>query len=102
MIGEDVSEQLDVTPAQFFVHRHIRPQYACRCCETVVAAAVPAAVVDGGMAAPGLISWVLTSKYVDHLPLYRIEQIAARSEVPLPRSTLSAWVGDAMAWRLRR
>lgn len=29
-IGEDVSEQLDVEPARFFVHRHIRPQYACR------------------------------------------------------------------------
>jgi len=29
-IGEDISEQLDVTPAQFFVHRHIRPQYVCR------------------------------------------------------------------------
>jgi transposase len=38
LIGEDVSEQLDVTPAKFFVHRHIRPQYACRGCETVVAA----------------------------------------------------------------
>ena len=93
VIGEDISEQLDVTPAQFFVHRHIRPQYACRGCETVTAAPVPAAVVDGGMAAPGLISWVFTSKFVDHLPLYRVEQIAARAEVPLPRSTLSAWVG---------
>ncbi|MGZ4992384.1 MAG: IS66 family transposase zinc-finger binding domain-containing protein, partial [Methylobacter sp.] len=33
-IGEDISEQLDVEPAKFFVHRHIRPQYACRACET--------------------------------------------------------------------
>lgn len=39
-IGEDVTEQLDVKPAGFFVHRHIRPQYACRSCETVVAQAV--------------------------------------------------------------
>ena len=37
-IGEDVSEQLDVEPAKFFVHRHIRPQYACRACETITAA----------------------------------------------------------------
>jgi transposase len=63
LIGEDISEQLDVTPAKFFVHRHIRPQYACRGCETVVAAPVPAAVIDGGMAAPGLIAWTLTSKF---------------------------------------
>jgi transposase len=92
-IGEDVSEQLDVEPAWFFVHRHIRPQYACRACETVTAAPVPAAVIDGGLAAPGLHAWVLTQKYLDHLPLYRIEQISARHGVPLARSTLAQWVG---------
>ena len=54
-IGEDVTEQLDVKPAEFFVHRHIRPQYSCRACETVVAEPVPPAVIDGGMAAPGLL-----------------------------------------------
>jgi transposase len=47
----------------------------------------------GGMAAAGLIDWVLISKYVDHLPLYRIEQIAARAGVTLARSTLADWVG---------
>ena len=93
VIGEDVSEQLDVTPAAFFVHQHIRPQYACKSCERVTAAPVPAAVIDGGLAAPGLISWVLTSKFADHLPLYRLEQIAARSGVNLARSTLAHWVG---------
>ena len=93
VISEDVSEQLDVTPAKFVVHRHIRPQYACRSCETIKAAPVPAAVIDGGMAAPGLISWVITSKFADHLPLYRLEQIAARENVALARSTLAAWVG---------
>ena len=92
-IGEDVSEQLDVEPAKFFVHRHIRPQYACRACETITAAAIPPAVIDGGMAAPGLLSWVMVSKFMDHLPLYRLEQIAARSQVPLARSTLADWVG---------
>jgi transposase len=92
-IGEDVSEQLDIIPAKFFVHRHIRPQYACRCCETVWAEPVPSAVIDGGLAAPGLLAWVTVSKFVDHLPLYRLEQIAQRSEVPLPRSTLAQWLG---------
>ena len=92
-IGEDVSEQLDVEPARFFVHRHIRPQYACRACETVTAAPVPPAVIDGGLAAPGLLAWVAASKYLDHLPLYRIEQIAARQGVPLARSTLAQWIG---------
>jgi transposase len=70
-IGEDVSEQLDVEPARFFVHRHIRPPYACRACETVSAAAVAPGLIDGGLAAPGLHAWVLIQKYLDHLPLYR-------------------------------
>ena len=92
-IGEDVSEQLDVEPARFFVHRHIRPQYACRACETVSAAPIPPAVIDGGLAATGLYVWVLIGKYLDHLPLYRLEQIAARDQVMLSRSTMAQWVG---------
>ena len=98
-IGEDISEQLDVEPARFFVHRHIRPQYACRTCETITAAAIPPAVIDGGLAAVGLYVWVLIGKYLDHLPLYRLEQIAARDNVMLSRSTMALghpvaqWVG---------
>ena len=93
-IGEDISEQLDVEPARFFVHRHIRPQYACRNCETVSAAAVPAAIIDGGLAAPGLHAWLLIQKYLDHLPLYRIEKISERHGVRIARSTLAQWVGQ--------
>jgi len=92
-IGEDITEQLDVEPAKFFVHRHIRPQYACRPCETITAAPIPPAIIDGGMAAVGLLTWVMVSKYLDHLPLYRLEQIAARDKVILARSTLAEWVG---------
>ena len=51
-IGEDVSEQLDVEPAKFFVHRHIRPQYACKTCETVTAAPISPAIIDGGWLHP--------------------------------------------------
>jgi transposase len=93
-IGEDISEQLDVEPARFFVHRHIRPQYACRSCETITAVPVPAAIIDGGLAAPGLYAWVLIQKYLDHLPLYRIEKISDRHGVPIARSTLAQWVGQ--------
>jgi transposase len=92
-IGEDLTEQLDVEPAKFFVHRHIRPQYACKACETITAAPIPPAVIDGGLAAVGLLVWVLIGKFLDHLPLYRLEQIAARDQVILSRSTLADWVG---------
>jgi transposase len=93
-MGEDISEQLDVEPARFFVHRHIRPQYACRTCETVTAAPVAPAIIDGGLAAPGLHAWVLIQKFLDHLPLYRIEKISERHGVPIARSTLAQWVGQ--------
>jgi transposase len=92
-IGEDVTDQLDVEPAKFTVHRHIRPQYACRHCETISAAPIAPALIEGGMATPGLLAWILISKFGDHLPLYRIEQIAARSGVSLAQSTLGDWVG---------
>ena len=92
-IGEDVSEQLDVEPARFFVHRHIRPQYACRTCETVTAKPIPAAVIQGSLGAPGLHAWVAVQKFMDHLPLYRIEQISDRYGVPIARSTLAEWMG---------
>jgi transposase len=72
---------------------HIRPQYACRACETVTAAAIPAAIIDGGLAAPGLHAWVVIQKYLDHLPLYRIEQISTRHGVTISRSTLAEWIG---------
>jgi len=93
-IREDISEQLDVEPARFFVHRHIRPQYACRACETITAEAIPPAVIQGSLAAPGLHAWVIIQKYLDHLPLYRIERISTRYGVPIARSTLANWVGQ--------
>ena len=92
-VRDDITEQLDVEPARFFVHRHIRPQYACRGCDTIVAAPIPPAIIDGSMASPGLLAWAAISKFVDHLPLYRLEQIAARQDLILPRSTLADWVG---------
>lgn len=92
-IGEDVTEKLTVKPAVFSVERHHYPKYACRCCETVVAAPVPAAIIDGGSVTIELLVWLVVSKFVDHLPLYRLEKIGDRHGVPLPRSNLAAWIG---------
>ena len=84
-------------PLEFFVIQHIRPQYACRCCNTVQAAPMPARIVDGGVPAPGLIAQILVAKYSDHLPLYRQESIYARAGVGLSRQTMGDWVGAAGA-----
>lgn len=93
LIREEVTEQLDIEPGRFFVRRHIRPQYACRACETVVAAPAPPAIIDGGVAAPGLLAWVVAAKYLDHLPLYRLEAMTGRYGLTIPRSTMAEWVG---------
>ena len=92
-IGEDTSERLDVVPAQFFVHCHIRGKWACRACQCLVQEPVEPQVIDGGLPAPGLVAHTLVSRFVDHLPYYRQEQINARSGVHTPRSTLAAWSG---------
>ena len=92
-VGEDVSERLDVVPAQFFVHRHIRGKWACRCCQRLVQEPVAPQIIDSGMPAAGLVAHTLVSRFVDHLPYYRQEQINARSNVHTPRSTLAAWAG---------
>lgn len=92
-IGEHVRETLDCEPLKLFVRREVYPQYACRACETVVAEAVAPAILDRSIAAPGLMAHVITSKYVDHLPLYRLEAIFLRSGVEIGRTTLAEWVG---------
>ena len=95
-IGEDVSERLDVVPAQFRVVVVRRPKYACRSCEEVVVQApAPARLVEGGLPTDATVAHVLVSKYADHLPLYRQAQIYARQGLVLDRSTLADWVGRA-------
>jgi len=96
VIGEDVSERLDIIPAQFRVLVTRRPKYACRSCEDgVVQAPAPASLIPCGMPTEATIAHVLVSKYADHLPLYRQAQIYSRQGVDLDRSTLAAWVGKA-------
>lgn len=92
-IGEEVSEQLDCVPAQFFVLRHIRGKYACACCQTIQAAPMPPQIIDKGIPAPGLLAQVAVAKHDDHLPLYRQEEIYARSRVHIPRSSMAQWIG---------
>lgn len=95
-IGEDVSERLDVIPAQFRVIVTRRPKYACRSCSNgVVQASAPARLIPGGMPTEATVAHVLVCKYADHLPLYRQAQIYSRQGIDLDRSTLAAWVGKA-------
>lgn len=96
-IGEDVSERLDIVPAEFFVHRHIRGKWVCKCCQQLVQEPVEPQIIDKGVPAAGLLAHTLVARFVDHLPYYRQEQINARSGVHTARSTLAAWAGAAGA-----
>jgi transposase len=97
-IGEDRTEELEFQPASFFIREYIRPKYACRRCESgVVQAVLPARPIDKGRPGPGLLAHVVTSKYGDHMPLYRLEPIFRRHGIEISRSTLSEWCGAVAA-----
>ncbi len=91
-IGQDVAEVLDYEPGSFKVIRHIRPKFACTQCHTVTQALAPSRPIDRCMAGAGLLAHVVVSKYCDHTPLYRQQQIYARSGVHIERSTQCDWV----------
>ena len=96
VIGEDVSERLDIVPAQFRVIVTRRPKYACRSCEDgILQAPAPAHLIPGGMPTEATVAHVVVSKHADHVPLYRQAQIYGRQGIDLDRSTLADWVGRA-------
>jgi transposase len=96
-IGEDVAEKLDYQPGVFTVERHVRGKWACRHCETLVQAPVPAHVIDKGIPTTGLLAQVLVAKFLDHMPLYRQEAVFERAGHAIARSTLAQWVGECGA-----
>lgn len=96
-VGEDISERLDIVPAQFFVQRQIRGKWACWCCQLMVQEPAAPQVFDNALPTPGLQAHTVISRFVDHIPYYRQEQINARVGVHTPRSTLAAWGGHTGA-----
>jgi transposase len=106
-IGEEVSEQLEIIPARAKVIRHVRPKYACRACQGVdteggaVKIAPPAEqLIPKSIATPGLLAFLMVSKFADALPFYRQERIFVRMGVELSRTTMCSWAME-VAQRLR-
>jgi transposase len=92
-IGEEVSEQLDYQPASLFVIENVRETFACPKCQgCVTTAEKPAQPIAKGLPGPGLLAQIITSKYGDYLPLYRLERIFGRHGLELPRSTTCDWM----------
>jgi transposase len=94
-IGESVSEKLEYEPASFVVIQTARAKYACsQCHEGIVEAPAPPQAVEKSLAGEGLLAHIVVAKYVDHLPLHRLEGIFAREGIDLARTTLCEWVAD--------
>jgi transposase len=99
-IGTDESWQVEYLPGHFVRIHHVRSKYACAGCEShgnnpqMETAAKPEMAIDKGMAGPGLLAYIATSKFADYLPLYRLEDIFERQGFEISRATQSVWCGD--------
>jgi transposase len=99
-IGTDESWQVEYLPGHFERIHHLRKKYACTGCESngnnpqMETAAKPEMAIDKGMAGPGLLAYIVTSKFSDYLPLYRLEDIFERQGFEISRATQSVWCGD--------
>jgi len=92
-IGDEKSEQLEYIPSSLLVLEHIRFKYACKHCEASIATADKSIQpIEKGLPGPGLLAHVAISKYSDHLPLNRLENIFNRHGVKLGRSTMCGWM----------
>ena len=89
-IGEDISEQVDIVPAQVQVIQHVRKKYACKGCDdTIKSASTADVLLPKSIASGNTMAYVITSKYVDGLPLYRLSGILGRYGIEFSRQTLS-------------
>jgi transposase len=97
-IGEERSFEVDVVPPKLFKREIIRPKYRRKADRAQPLAPAPARPVAGGYASAGLLAWIALSKYVDHAPLYRLEQMSARWGASLPRQSMADWIGITAGW----
>jgi len=99
-IGQEESRQIEHIPGRFERIHHVRKKYACPACERngdnprIGTAAKPETAISKGLAGPGLLAYIVTSKFAEYAPLYRLEDIFARQGFEISRATQSVWCGD--------
>lgn len=96
LVGEDMSEILELISARLKVIETARPKKSCRRCEKITQTPAPSRPIPRSMAGPGLLAHILVSKFDDHLPLYRQNEIFARMGAEIPASTLVDWCGQGV------
>ncbi len=99
-IGQEITWQIERAPGFFYRIRHVQLKYARPELEAagenpqITLAEKPLQPIEKGMAGPGLLAYVATSKFADYLPLYRLENIFSRAGFTIDRSTMCVWMGD--------
>ena len=93
-IGNDETTELEYKPAVFYAKKYVRPKYVCKACPDagVTVAPLPSRPIERCVAGINLIVWIIISKYVDGLPLYRIEKIFKRYGIHINRSSMVGWI----------
>jgi transposase len=91
-IGQEITEELDYVPCRLFVRQYVRPKYAHPSGEGVLIASLPERPIAKGVAGPALLSHIISSKFLNHLPVYRQAQQFKREGVSLAASTLNDWI----------
>lgn len=99
-IGEEVREQLDYKPAEFFRVQLVRGKFVLKDDPTAkpFINPLPPSLQDRCVATPGLIAQVIDNRFVCHLPYYRQAEMFARMGVNLHRKTLCDWTQLASDW----
>lgn len=94
-IGHEVTDELEYQQAILKINRFMRPKYAREDNEGVICGNLPSRPIEKGIAGPGLLSHILVSKYVYHLPFYRQSQrFKIEHQIDIPRSTMGGWQGS--------
>jgi transposase len=96
LLGEDVSEILELITARLKVIEIARLKKSCHRCEKITQPPAPSRPIPRSMVGPGLLAHILVAKFDDHLPLYRQNEIFARMGADIPSSTLVDWCGQGM------
>lgn len=99
-IAEERTFEVDVVPPKLFKREVVRPKYRRKeeRDEPPVIAPAPPRPVAGGYASAGLLAWIAISKYQDHLPLFRLEQMSARWGASISRQTMVEWIRITAEW----
>jgi transposase len=101
-IGAETSWQIEYVPGHFERIEHVRFKYGCKHCDQngeganikLADKSTQQQPIEKGLPGPGLLAFVVTSKFADYLPLYRLESIFERNGFEIDRATLSIWCRD--------